>query len=144
MKKVIEYENRYGDIITFEYKAPNKVIMTGGEYCRWGYPNDYTEAYEKYCNSVDLSMEKIMSLQEFKNQVHMDRYDNPIGWKNPLEQFQKYVTSDASIINFVDPSGGPYLHSGHDMNDFGFGRKKPMIIDQFKFNEDGTKTILLK
>jgi hypothetical protein len=144
MKRKIEYKNRYGDVITFEYKAPNKVIMTGGEYFRWGYPNDYTEAYAKYCNSVDLSMEKIMSLQEFKEQVHMDRYDGPIGWKNPLEPYRYLVVSDTSKIDMADPSGGPYLHSGHDMNDFGFGRKKPMIIDQFLFNEDGTKTILLK
>jgi len=144
MKRKIEYKNRYGDIITFEYKAPNKVIMTGGEYCRWGFPNDYTWAYKMYCDSVGLRVEKIMSLQEFKEQVHMDRYDSPIGWKNPLEPFQKYVKSDTSIIDMCDPSGGPYLHAGHDMNSFGFGRHKPMIIDQFLFNEDGTKTILLK
>ena len=143
MKKKVSYKNRYGDIITFEYKAPNKVIMTGGEYCRWGFPNDYTEAYQVYSNTVE-DIEKTMSFEEFKKQVHMDRYDSPIGWKNPLEQFQKYIKSDTSIIDMCDPSGGPYLHAGHNMNDFGFGRHKPMIIDRFEFNEDGTKTILLK
>lgn len=144
MKRKVEYKNRYGDVITFEYKAPDKVIMTGGEYFRWGVPNDYTEAYEAYCDDVDQSVQKIMSLEEFKEQVHMDRYDSPIGWKNPLEPYQRLVKSDMNRIDMVDPSGGPYLHEGHDMNSFGFGRHKPMIIDQFKFNEDGTKTILLK
>lgn len=53
----------------------------------------------------------------------------------------RYGFSDEDVIIMVDPSGGPYLESGHDLNEFGFGSKTPMIIDQFKVTED--KIIIL-
>ena len=63
------YKNRYRDEITFEHKG-NTVEMLGGDYFRYGWPNVYDRAYEKYVESatIDAKLERsqILTQEEFE------------------------------------------------------------------------------
>ena len=109
----VEYKNRYGDIFTFT-KQENGDILWEGEFkhCRFGWPNVYKDAYEAYRKDGGT-----MHIDEFKKAVH--EYDEEKSEYTPLaKQYGPLVHSDTKSINMVDPSGGPYIHSGHDMGMF--------------------------
>ena len=66
------YINRYRDHIIFEQEG-DTIVMSGynPEYCRYGFPNIYTEAYEAYCDVVyEVPDGQPMSLDKFKEVVH--------------------------------------------------------------------------
>ena len=45
------YKNRYGDVFSFVEDDDYNILWEGNfEYCRFGMPNDYTNAYNAYCN----------------------------------------------------------------------------------------------
>ncbi len=115
MKKT--YINRYRDQIVFEQNG-DTIVMSGynPEYCRYGFPNIYTGAYEAYCDVVYEVPDGVpMSLEKFKEVVH--EWRDGKNWIMKL--FGPLVVSDTKTINMFDPSGGPYIGVGMDMSIFG-------------------------
>jgi len=125
------YVNRYGDRILFEQNE-DTILMSGysPEYCRFGWPNVYTEAYQAYCDVVYEQPDgKPMSLERFKEVVHEWR-EGSTNWIMKL--FGPLITSDKETIDMFDPSGGPYMKVGMDMSHFGLEG----IVTAIKFVED--------
>ena len=132
MKK---YINRYNDVYTFTEDINHDILWEGDfKWCRFGFPNDYTEAYEAYCNDV----KKPMSLEKFKNKVHS--YDD-IQKKYVYDKYIVLVGSLTKEIEMVDPSGGPYICRNMPMNSFGF---KDYIVKDFERIDTGYKIITEK
>jgi len=120
--------NRYGDEFVFTLLEDGNIQWEGKfEYCRFGMPNDYSKAYSKYLEYGGKS-----SLEDFIDEVHEQIYDDDghfIGYSQTSQDYGRYVTSDKSTINMVDPSGGPYLTDGMKI----MGK----TIKEFKPNKKG-------
>lgn len=131
-----EYKNRYGDKFTFTEDDFHDILWEGNfEYCRFGMPNDYTRAYNAYCED----MGNLLTLEEFKNAVH--KYDDI---KNEYILSSKYTMMVDCLkdeIDMVDPSGGPYISRGSSLNSFGF---KNYIVKDFEKIDTGYKIITEK
>jgi hypothetical protein len=124
------YINRYRDHIIFEQEG-DTILMSGYEpkYCRYGFPNIYTEAYKAYCDVVyEVPDGQPMPLEKFKEVVH--EWRDGTNWIMKL--FGPLVTSDTDTIDMFDPSGGPYIAVGMDMAHFGLEGK----IETIKFVEE--------
>ena len=126
--KVENYKNRYGDEFTFTLLEDGNIQWDGKfEYSRFGFPNDYTDAYRAYTTNGGL-----MGLKQFKEEVHLSIYDENDNYVGPSDIMRVYgpmVKSKRDVINMVDPSGGPYLKE--DMKLMG------KTIKEFKSNETG-------
>ena len=133
MKKV-EYTNRYNDVFTFSKTDDGNILFEGEfKWMRCGWPNVYDQAYMAYC--ADTDSDERMTVGEFKKAVH--EYDNEKFEYTPLsKKYQKLVYSDTTKIDMIDPSGGPYLHSGYDMGMFDESFRG-MIVDYFKSLPEG-------
>lgn len=131
-----EYKNRYGDVFTFTKDENNDILWEGNfEYCRIGYPNDYTRAYNSYCED----MGNLLTLEEFKTAVH--KYDDI---KNEYVLNSKYTMMVDSLkdeIDMVDPSGGCYISRGMSLKFLGF---EDCIVEDFKRIPTGYKIIIKK
>lgn len=124
------YINRYSDRIVFQQNG-DSILMSGysPEYCRFGWPNDYTKAYEAYCDVIYEQPDGVpMSLDKFKEVVH--DYREGTNWIMKL--FGPLVESDKSTYSMFDPSGGPYIGLGLDMKRFGLEG----IVDRIELTED--------
>ena len=134
----INYKNRYGDEFVFEKTDDGHIFMSGNfEYMRWGYPNDYTKAYNAYLHE-NKENQPLMSFNQFKDAVH--QYDD----KNQHYTYNRYlklVETNTNTINMIDASGGPYLCEGMDMGTFS-GEFKGMTIKEFKGQPDGYKILI--
>jgi hypothetical protein len=133
MKK-IKYTNRYNDVFTFSKTEDGNILVEGEfKWMRCGWPNVYTEAYNAYCADVDT--DERMTLGEFKEAVH--EYHPETFKSTPLaKKYQGLVYSDTTKIDMIDPSGGPYMHSGHDMGMFD-DSFKGMVVDYFESDPKG-------
>jgi len=140
------YKNRYKDEITFEHQE-NTIVMTGGSWFRYGWPNVYDKAYEKYVESasIDAKLEEnqVLTQEEFEEILFVtkdeDKYESNILYK----LFGKYIYSDTDTIDMVDPSGGPYISLGDNLKMF-FGKDyQDLIITEIKF-KDNTVTFKIK
>ena len=129
------YKNRYGDEFTFTIDENHDILWEGEfNWCRFGMPNDYTKAYEAYCNDVETPM----SLEEFKKVVH--HYDDEtLTYDYP--EYNRMVESLTNEIDMIDPSGGPYISRGMPMDSFGF---KNYVVKDFKRIDTGYKIITEK
>ena len=119
------YRNRYKDEITFDHKE--KIVeMTGhSPYYRIGWPNVYDKAYQAYMEDNLKHLSPLMSLKEFKKEVH--DYNN-----ESMKPYAQLVYSDKDTIDMVDPSGGPYISLGDNLKEF-FGRDyEDLIIKTIK------------
>ena len=130
----IQIKNRYNDTFTFSKTDDGNILWEGEfKYCRFGWPNVYTEAYKAYL--ADTDTDEQMTMGEFKIAVH--EYDNEKFEYTPLsKKYQKLVYSDTNKIDMVDPSGGPYMTSGMNMN-YIDDEFEGMIIEQFKPVKEG-------
>ena len=130
-----EYKNRYGDMFTFTENDDHDILWEGEfKWCRFGMPNDYTRAYEAYCNDVETPM----PLEEFKTAVH--HYDDEtLTYDYP--EYVKMVETLWNEIDMIDPSGGPYISVGMSMDSFGF---KGEVIDKIVPIKGGYKLITKK
>jgi hypothetical protein len=110
----IEYKNRYGDLFTFTKTEDGNILWEGNfGYGRIGYPNMYDKAYTQYIEDGGS-----LELEKFKKQVHEAVYDDNgkyLGMSELAQIYGKLVYSDRTTIDMVDPSGGPYLCAGFDM-----------------------------
>jgi hypothetical protein len=131
----VEYKNRYGDVHNFTKTEDGDILWEGNfEWCRCGYPNVYTEAYNQYLEDGGK-----LSLKEFREDVHKVNYDSEGNYSGMSELNQIYahlIYSDTNTIDMCDPSGGPYMHSGYNMGMFDESFKG-MLIEKF---EEGSKT----
>ncbi len=129
------YVNRYRDEIVFEQEG-DIILMSGynPQYCRYGFPNIYTEAYEAYCDVVyEVPDGQPMPLDKFKEVVH--EWRDGKNWIMKL--FGPLVKSDTDTINMFDPSGGPYIAIGTDMAHFGLEGR----VETIKLGEKVTLTV---
>ena len=99
------HTNRYGDKFTFTETEDGNILWEGSfKHCRFAWPNIYDNAYKAYCDDTETPM----TLNKFKEAVH--EYDKETYESTPLsKKYRTLVYSDTSIIDMVDPSGGPYL-----------------------------------
>lgn len=136
----MEYINRYKDKFTFTLDEEGNILWEGDfEYSRGAWPNDYTEAYNKYV-ADDCDSSAMMTPGEFKNAVHeTDEH----GYTDFAMKYMRYVKSDKSKLCMVDPSGGPYITTDMDMN-YISNEFEGMIVDEFKFIPTGYKIIIKK
>ena len=108
--KAYKMTNRYGDKFTFTPQEDGTILWEGNfEYIRVGFPNDYTDAYQAYTTNGG-----VMGLNEFKEEVHRQIYDENSRWVGPCDTARVYgpMVKSKDEINMVDPSGGPYLTEG--------------------------------
>ena len=130
-----KYTNRYKDQIIFNDISESQVEMSGfnNQWCRFGWENDYTEAYDYYmqiCNSskepdFDLLIDdpkenstRVMTLDEFIDALKNNEKFYP---------YYKMVKSDKNKYYMVDPSGGPYISLGSDLRLFFKDGKKRIV-----------------
>ena len=137
----MEYKNRYGDVFTFEQLENGNIQWSGDfKHCRFGCPDDYSIAYEKY---KEDKFGEATTLEEFVEELHEQIYDDDmhfIGYSLTSEIYGEYVIPKTNVINMVDPSGGPYISQGMDMKVFGLqGRVKEFIS-----NKDGYEIVIDK
>lgn len=140
---VAVYGNRYRDNITFTHVG-DEVIMEGGSWFRWGLSNDYSKAYEAYV--TDGGTEPI---DIFEKLVH--QYDEEA--KSYTELAKKYqpLVFSSDEISMVDPSGGPYISLGNNLNKFWpKGEYQDLIVESIKFkpqpenvDKDDYKSIII-
>lgn len=130
-----EYKNRYGDVFTFTEDENHDVLWEGNfEWCRFGMPNDYTNAYKTYCEEVG----NLLTMEEFKKAVH--KYDD-VKREYILGDYIKLVSSLKNEIDMVDPSGGPYISRGMSLSNLGFEGYK---VKDFEKIDTGYKIITEK
>lgn len=132
------YKNRYGDEFSFSKTEDGNVLWEGDfTYCRIGYPNDYSKAYNAYLHD-HKHVQDLMSFNQFKNVVH--EYDDETH-THIYDKYLKMVESLKDKINMVDPSGGPYLAEGMNLKTLDPTFKK-MIIKEFQPVDTGYKIII--
>ena len=132
---MVEYTNRYGDVYTFTKQENGDVLWEGNfEYCRFGWPNVYKEAYQQYRKDGGD-----MHIEEFEKAVH--EYNDEKSEYTPLaKQYGPLVYSDTNTIDMVDPSGGPYLSTHTNLYErFGDDELKGLCISNFEPIETGYK-----
>lgn len=108
MSAVETHINRYNDEYVFTLQEDGNILWEGPfEYCRMGWPNDYSKAWKKFQEDYGG-----LSYKDFTESVHA--YDDEKG-EYVFPELVKLVGTDSSRINMVDPSGGPYLHEGMEL-----------------------------
>lgn len=119
---MVKYFNRYGDAYTFTKQEDNSVLWEGPfKWCRFGSSNDYSLAYENYCRDQSELNNPLMHIEDFKEAIHENIYDENDRYVGPGiigQQYQKLVKSNP-WISMVDPSGGPYVTEHSKLNVFG-------------------------
>jgi hypothetical protein len=135
-KEMNTYKNRYGDQFTFTLDSDKNILWEGDfNYCRIGYPNDYTKAYNAYVADGGL-----LNFNEFKKAVHEWDEDKR---EYPHVKYLNLVTSNKDIINMVDASGGPYIEESNDMGRYG-EEFKGMVVRGFERIDTGYKILIKK
>jgi hypothetical protein len=111
MKKTIQ--NRYNETFTFTFDADNMTILWEGNftYCRIGYPNDYSKAFNSFIE--DYPEHEFVKFHEFKELIHEYDEENRC-FKFPKQA--KMIETLTDQIDMVDPSGGPYISVGDVIN----------------------------
>jgi hypothetical protein len=133
-----EYKNRYGDVFTFTRDENHDILWEGNfDYCRIGYPNDYTKAYDEYISDNNLNKD-VLSFNQFKEEVH--KYDDETH-QYIYDKYVRLVESLKDEIDMVDPSGGCYISRGMSLDFLGF---KGYKVKDFKKSEGGLKIITEK
>lgn len=123
---IIERRNRYGDLIRFE-KQDNIVKMTGmfDMGMRYGLANDYDTAYIVYMTN-QKEEDKSLTRDEFERKMETD-YEF-------FNKYSKHVVSKEGVIDFVDPSGGPYIAVGSNLAYY-FQCEDNIIVDKIDVND---------
>ena len=134
------YYNRYKDKITFDHKGKTVTMSGYSPYFRYGFPNVYDKAYEKYVESaiVDAKLEsnQILTREEFEKVLFVTKDEDSYESNAFYKLFGKYIYSDMNTIDMVDPSGGPYLTVGMNLKEF-FGREyEDLIIRTIKIGKN--------
>lgn len=142
------YRNRYNDEIIFTEISEGKIEMTGfnNEWCRYGFENDYSVAYQKYlemCNSLEEPDLTYLIDDPSINQVRPMKQNEFIEALKNNEQYYNYyklVKSDETKYSMIDPSGGPYIDLGFNLEKF-FGDGKSRIVKKIELDSKFKKII---
>lgn len=130
MNQSIKYSNRYNSVYTLTKIQGGNILWEGDfEWCRYGNPNVYDDAYNQYIEDGGK-----LNFEDFKTEVHASVTDvegNYISMSEISQKYAKLIYSDKTKIDMVDPSGGPYLSKGTNMVYFD-DSFKGMIIEEFK------------
>lgn len=130
----MKYKNRYGDEFSFTEDKDNNILWEGNfMYCRFGWPNDYTESYNEYLRDGG-----VLDIEHFKSAIHELDSDGMYKFEY---KYRSLVGSIKDKIDMVDPSGGPYISVGMKLDSFGF--KGYEVVD-FERIETGYKIITNK
>jgi hypothetical protein len=109
------------------------------EFMRYGFPNVYDKAYDKYVDSAlidaELKINQLLTLEEFKEALFVTKDEDSWESNALLKLFGKYIYSDRETIDMVDPSGGPYITVGSNLKYF-FGDKIDRIVEKIKVGTD--------
>jgi hypothetical protein len=137
------YYNRYKDKITFDHKGKTVTMSGYSPYFRYGFPNVYDKAYEKYVESaiVDAKLEsnQILTREEFEKVLFVTKDEDSYESNALYKLFGKYIYSDKDTIDMVDPSGGPYLTVGTNLKSF-FGKDyENLIIESIEIGKSKIK-----
>ena len=128
--------NRYGDKFTFTPQEDGTILWEGNfEYYRYGWPNDYTQAFFEYTKDTGGGI----NLEQFKELVHA--YDDEEEAFVIDRKYRELITSNTAVINMVDPSGGPYLSSNMAVESIS-EELTGLVIDRFESVETGWKIFL--
>jgi len=132
LRETAWYRNRYGAYFTFAKLEDGNVLWEGNfDHARYGWPNVYKEAYEKYRKDGGD-----MHIEDFKEEVH--KYDDvTFKFSEISEKYQSLVYSDTKTINMVDPTGGPYLTTGNDLGAWLGEEFENRIVHSFEVAETG-------
>lgn len=124
---IIERRNRYNDVIRFE-KEDNTVKMTGmfEMGMRYGFANDYDTAYIVYMTN-DSEKDKGLTREEFDRKMEVE-YDF-------FNRYSKHVKTKDDVIEFVDPSGGPYIALGSNLAYY-FQCEDNMIVNKINIKDN--------
>lgn len=134
--KTKKYINRYGDEYKFTPTEDGHILWEGKfEWCRFGFPNVYDDAYRRY--QEDGGTESMII---FTKLVH-EWDDEKSTYTDLAKKYGKYVYSDRDTIDMVDPSGGPFISRGTDSELIHPGVKGKKV-DQFISLKEGIKIIL--
>ena len=141
---VAVYHNRYRDEITFEH-IDDEVIMTGGNWFRYGLSNDYSKAYHQYVMDGGAA-----EMEEFEKLVH--EYDDEAKSYTELAKKYQSLVFSSDKISMVDPSGGPYISLGNNLKEFWpKGEYQDLIVESIKFvpqsdedKDDYKSTVIFK
>jgi hypothetical protein len=129
MNQSIKYSNRYNSVYTLTKTQGGNILWEGDfEWCRYGNPNVYDDAYNQYIEDGGK-----LNFEDFKTEAHAvvtDVEGNYISMSETSQKYAKLIYSDKTKIDMVDASGGPYLYSGYDMGMFDESFKG-MIIENF-------------
>lgn len=146
--KVISYENRYGDKILFTELPKNKVKMSGySQWYRYGWCNDYTEAYQVYtsqCNTLTEPDYLYLVEDINENKLRQRTYPEFVYEVENNEMFSSYLRlakTDISRISMFDPSGGPYIHLGTNVGRY-FDDGIDRIVEEIILLEDSVEFIV--
>jgi len=119
------YINRYKDNIIFEQIDNKTIIMSGynPEWVRIGYTNIYDDAYEKFKTDNPLSD---ITFEDFESNIFKD---------DSLRKYWELVTTDYDNLSMIDPSGGPCIFIGDNLNKY-FNENKNMIVKKITTNQE--------
>ena len=134
--KVYTMKNRYGDKFTFTPQEDGTILWEGNfEYCRVGWPNDYTQAFFQYVKDTGGGL----NLEQFKELVHA--YDEEKEAYVIDRKYRELIKSNTAVISMVDPSGGPYLTSDMAVESIS-EELTGLEIDRFESVDTGWKIFL--
>jgi c-di-AMP phosphodiesterase-like protein len=137
--EIYKMKNRYKQVFTFTPQEDGSILWEGDfEYCRLGWPNDYTHAFFEYTKDTggDISLEQFIEL------VHA--YDDEKeDYTLKDRKYRELVRSNTSIINMVDPSGGPFLMEDMAVESIS-EELTGLVIDRFEPVKTGWKIYLKK
>jgi hypothetical protein len=119
------YINRYKDNIIFEQIDNKTIIMSGynPEWVRIGYTNIYDDAYERFKTDNPLLN---ITFEDFKSNIFKD---------DSLRKYWELITTDYDNLSMIDPSGGPCIFIGSDLNNY-FNENKNMIVKKITTNQE--------
>jgi hypothetical protein len=131
----MKYTNRHGDVYTFTLNKSGDIMWKGKfEHCRYGFPNNYDQAWEKFQERYNAIY---ISFNTFKAMVHT--YDNQ-NREFVFKELVPLIVSNTEMIDMVDPSGGPYISAGGNLGDF-HEEFEGRIVKEFKPMKTGYKII---
>ena len=137
--KAYKMTNRYGDKFTFTPQEDGTILWEGNfEHCRFGWPNDYTKAWEAFEEKVLQEEYPDWTYLEFIKNIH--NYDEKTN-SYEFAEILPLITSNTNRINMVDPSGGPYLTIGMAVESIS-EELEDMEISHFESVEEGWKIYL--
>ena len=131
---MVQYINRYGDEYTFTKLENGNVLWEGSfDHVRVSFPNVYKETYQQFRKDGGE-----LNQHDFEEKVHEQLYDKEGNWVSGGPITLKYgplVYSDHDNITMVDPSGGPCINKGTNLNKFG-DEFKGLLVKYFTWDKD--------